>query len=114
MLAVVVLQTKSGRVHVIVPEEYIYGLEDVQAQLKTWGINNQHQHAIFWKRDFLDDNIAPNSIDRPDFSLPLRDDFPPPTDIDAACFNGRVKRFFCEYSMKLYIYSMCGLTTFLK
>lgn len=106
MLAVVVLQTKPERVQVIVPEKCIYGLDEVQAQLKTWGVNNQHQHVIFWKRDFLDDNIPPNITDQPDFSLPIRDDFPLPTNIDAACYYGRVKRFFCEYPMKFDLHLM--------
>lgn len=100
MLAVVVLTTKT-RHHVIVPEKYIYGLDKEEAALKTWGVNNQHKHIIYWKRDFLDDSVMPNSNDQPNFSLSLSQVFPPPAGIDSACFECRVKQFFCEcYSYK--------------
>lgn len=114
MLAVVVLQTKPARVQVIVPEKCIYGLDEVQAQLKTWGVNSQHQHVIFWKRDFLDETIPPNITEQPDFSLTIRDDFPLPTNINAACYYGRVKRFFCKYSMKFDLTAYVDITTSLK
>lgn len=93
MLAVVVLLTKP-QIHVIVPDKYIYGLDKLEPQLKTWGVNKQHKHVIFWKRSFLDDNETPDSIDPADFHLVPCDNFPPPTEIDTACFFGCVKRFF--------------------
>lgn len=105
MLAVVVLLTKP-RHHVIVPEKYIYGLDKEEAALKTWDMNNQHKHVIFWKRDFLDDNVTPDSIDQTNFSFPPLQDFPPPEGIDSACFECRIKQFFCEY---LIIYSVYGI-----
>lgn len=96
MLAVVVLLTKPQQ-HVIVPEKYIYGLDKLESQLKTWGVNNQHNHLIFWKRSFLDDDEAPNSIHPANFKLTPLYDFPPPPEIDTACYIGRVKRIFCEF-----------------
>lgn len=96
MLALVVLLTKPKQ-HCIVPEKYIHGLDKVEDQLKTWGVNSKHTHLIFWKRSFLDDSVVPDSSERPNFHLELRNDFPPPAEIDSACFHGRVKRFYSEY-----------------
>lgn len=95
MLAVVVLLTKPQQ-HVIVPEKYIYGLDELESELKTWGVNNQHKHLIFWKRSFLNDDVAPDSIDQANFHVEVHDVFPPPPEVDTACFFGRVKRFFCK------------------
>lgn len=76
--------------------KYIYGLDGLEPELKTWGVNNQHKHVIVWKRSFLDDNLEPNSIDPPNFNLLPRDAFPPPPEDDVACFYARIKRFFGE------------------
>lgn len=99
MLAIVVLLAKP-RQHVIVPEKYIHGLYKVEHQLKTWGVNHQHKHVIFWKRSFLDDAAAPDSIDMPDFHLTPLEDFPPPLGVDIACYFARIKRFFGEWSIE--------------
>lgn len=96
ILAVVVL--KEPREHVIVPEKYIYGLDKLQGELKTWGVNSKVNHLIFWKRSFLDDNVIPDSSEDANFNLTPRDDFPPPPEIDSACYIARVKRFFSKYS----------------
>lgn len=91
MFAVVVLLTKP-RMHCVVPEKYIFGLEKMEAELKTWGANKTHDHLIFWNRTLLNDNIVPNAaIHPPDFHVDKCEVFPPP--IDSAFFLGRVKRF---------------------
>lgn len=59
LLAIVVL--KKRKQHVIIPEKYIYGLNQLQGELKTWGVNNKVDHLIFWKRSFLDDNVFPDA-----------------------------------------------------
>lgn len=96
MIAVVVLRT-NPKYHVIVPESYIFGLKDVQAELKTWGVNNKCDHLVYWKRSFLDDSVVPKSDEIPNFGLMPRTDFPPPPEIDSACYFVRVKRFFSKY-----------------
>lgn len=96
MIAVVVVQT-NPKYHIIVPESYIFGLNNVQAELKTWGVNNKRDHLVYWKRSFLDDNVVPQSEENPNFYLAPRTDFPPPPEIDSACYKVRVKRFFSEY-----------------
>lgn len=102
-LAVVVLLTEP-KYHVIIPENYIHGLDELQHQLKTWGVNKKHDHLIFWKRSFLDHNVAPDSIEKANFSLEPRNDYPPPTNIFSACYKARVKRFFSK-CCKLYLHN---------
>lgn len=92
MFAVVVLLTKPHE-HCVVPENYIFGLDKMEAELKTWGANKTHNHLIYWNRMLLNENILPNAV--PDFSATKCEVFPPP--FDAACFLGRVKRFFSEF-----------------
>lgn len=96
-LAVVVLLTEPERHHCIVPENCILGLDDLQDQLKTWGVNRKCNHLVYWQRSFLDDNVIPDSQDTPNFGLTTRNDFPPPADVDSACYMARVKRFFSKY-----------------
>lgn len=79
--------------HIIVPENYIAGLNEVEAELKTWGVSHRHVHTIFWKRDFLNGQ-EPVGNDEPDFNLVPQRDFPPPDDVDIACYKAFVKRFF--------------------
>ncbi|XP_031635606.1 uncharacterized protein LOC116348676 [Contarinia nasturtii] len=92
MYALVVLLTEP-RTYCIIPEEYIYGLREIEDQLKTWGVS-KFDHLIFWTRSLLDDNTAPEILIDPNFQLEQRRDFPPPTEIESACYIGRIKRFF--------------------
>lgn len=108
MFAVVVLRTEPKQ-HCVVPEKYIYGLDELQDKLKTWGINNKCDHLIFWKRTFLDDSVAPTSDENPNFQLMPRADFPPSPEINSACYLARVKRFFSEYKFLLFL---CSLNDF--
>lgn len=96
LLAVVVL--KEPKKHVIVPEKYIYGLDQLQGELKTWGVNSKVDHCVFWQRSFLNDDIIPDSNEEPNFQLVPRADFPPPAEVESACYIARVKRFFSEYT----------------
>lgn len=97
MFAVVVLLTKP-REHCIVPEKYIFGLDEVEDRLKTWGANKVHDHLIYWNRILLNNDIAPDSsLHPPDFNVDKCEVFPPPPQIDSVCFFGRVKRFFSKY-----------------
>lgn len=102
-LAVVVLLTEHERQHCIVPENYVHGLDKLQDQLKTWGVNRKCNHLVFWKRSFLDDNMIPDSQETPNFRLTPRNDFPPPAGIDSACYMARVKRFFSKYYYSIRI-----------
>lgn len=97
ILALVVLSDTRPKVHIIVPEEYVFGLDECQAELKTYGVSKTHSHLIYWKRDFLNDNLVPTADEEPNFYLPTRADFPPPAQIDSACYNAKVKNFYSEY-----------------
>lgn len=104
-LAVVVLLTKPERQHCIVPENCIFGLDKLQDDLKTWGVNRKCDHLVFWKRSFLDDNVLPDLQENPNFQLTPCDVFPPPAEIDSACYMARIKRFFSKYLYSSLIWS---------
>lgn len=95
MFAVVVLRSNPSE-HCVVPEKYIYGFEDMEAELKTWGANRCHDHLVYWSRELLNDNVVP-SVDNnpPNFNLPKCNDYPP--QIAACCYLARVKRFFRSF-----------------
>lgn len=95
MLAVVVLRTEPKE-HCIVPENYIFGLNDLQDKLKTWGVNNKCDHLVYWKRSFLDDNVIPSSEETPNFGLVPCLDYPPPAEVNSACYLARIKRFYSK------------------
>lgn len=94
MYAVVVLF--QAREHCVVPQEYIFGLDEIEAEMKTWGVHKQHKHLIFWSRALLNDTYPVGIVDPPNFDLDPIDEFPPPDRIDSACYLGRIKRFFSE------------------
>lgn len=94
-LVVVVLLTEPKH-HVIIPENYIYNLDKFQHVLKTWGVNKSHDHLVFWKQSFLDDNLVPDSKENANFNLEPLQAFPPPPTVTSACFLARIKRFFSK------------------
>lgn len=96
MLVVVVLNTKP-REYCIVPEAYIHGLKELEDDLKTWGVDPKSNHLVYWKRSFLDHTIVPVSQNDANFNLVPRNDFPPPPEVDAACYKAQIKRFFSKY-----------------
>lgn len=101
MLAVVVLYS-TPREYCIVPEEYIYGLKKLEDQLKTWGVMPTIPHLVYWKRSLLDETIVPVSQNDANFNLAVRTDFPPPPEIDDACYKAQVKRFYSKYSLTIF------------
>lgn len=73
------------RAHCVIPEQNIFSIEKIEADIKTWGVNKQHKHLVFWSND---------SLDAPNFELPLSTEFPPN---NSACYHARIKRFFRKY-----------------
>lgn len=104
MFAVVVLLTKP-RQHIVVPEDYIHGLKELEDNLKTWGTNKKHDHLIFWSKNLLNDDAVPDETIQPDFSSVSCDVYPPPGEVNAACYIGRIKRFFSKNKIIIYTYS---------
>lgn len=95
MFAVVVLRSSPSE-HCVVPEKYIHGIDDIEAELKTWGTNKAHDHLVFWSRELLNDDITPSAINHPpNFNLPKHIDYPPR--VAACCYLARVKRFFRSF-----------------
>lgn len=62
---------------------------------KTWGASKKN-HLIFSERSFIDDNTASNAAIVPNFQLDKLQDYPPPPEIESACYLARVKRFFSK------------------
>lgn len=91
MFARVVLLLKP-RVQCVVPEKYIRGLDDYEADLKTWGVDKTHDHLIYWKN--IIGGLPDAEINPPDFRVDKSNVFPPTT--DSACYMGRVKGFYSK------------------
>lgn len=95
---VVALLVQPEKVHCVVPEEYIHGLAEIQADLKNWGVDKRHNNLIFWSKNLLDDDVEPNAtLQPPKWDLDISNKFPPSA--DSACYYGRIKRFYskCSY-----------------
>lgn len=94
---VVVVILVQPRVHCILPEKYIYGIKEIEADIKTWGIQKQHKYLVFWSRDLLDDEMVSNGIfGTPDFDLIPSAEFPP-ANMNPACYYAKIKQFFRKY-----------------
>lgn len=92
MFAVVVLLTRP-RNHCIVPEQYIMGIDQIMADIKTWGVNRQHNYTIYWSRAWSDNR----EISPPNFTLAISNEYPPQQEINEMCYAGRIKRFFGKF-----------------
>lgn len=77
--------------HIIVPEQFIFGLDE--ERLKNIGRNSNFQYKIFWSENAIDENGVPNAEYLPNFALPKCTTFPP---VDDACYVGKLKKFFSE------------------
>lgn len=104
MFVLVVLLTEPHK-NCIVPEKYVFGLDEVEDKLKTWGVS-KHNHLIFWTRSLLDDNFDTDSLLPPNFNLDPISEYPPPLGIDSACYIGRVKRFFSKLITCILVYTI--------
>lgn len=92
---VVVLLAEPENIHCVVPEEYIYGLDKIQADLKNWGVDKRHNNIIFWSKANLGEDTVPNAeLYPPNFDLVVENEYPPLEGINSACYYGRIKRFF--------------------
>lgn len=87
----VVVYLVDAKAHIIVPEKFIFGLDE--ERLKNVGRNSNFQYKIFWAESAIDANGVPNAEFLPDFNLPKSTAFPPN---DEACYVGKLKKFFSE------------------
>lgn len=83
------------KVHVIVPEQFIFDLNE--ESLKNVGKNGNFHYKIFWSENALTVDGAPDSGYKPNFDSPESKVFPP---IGSACYVGKLKKFCSEYLVR--------------
>lgn len=87
----VVVFLTDAKEHVIVPEEFIFGLDE--ESLKNRGRNANFSYKIFWSENAISENGVPNAQYLPNFNLPKSTEFPP---VDEACYVGKLKKLFSK------------------
>lgn len=88
----VVVFLVDPKVHVIVPEEFIFNLDE--QSLKNVGKNGNFKYKVFYAENCIDENGIQNYECVPNFNLADCIEFPP---VGEACYIGKLKRFFSEY-----------------
>lgn len=91
----VVVYLIDAEQHLIVPQEFIFGLS--QQSLNNNGKNRNRKFLVFWSKKALCGEI-PNSKYKPNFRLNVHRFFPP-IDRDEACYVAKIKHFYgkCEF-----------------
>lgn len=91
---VVVFLTDVGK-HIIVPEEYVYGLD--LKQLKNRGKNMSRDHLVYWSDDCIEGERYPE----PNETAPKSKTFPAPA--GGAWYFGRTIHFtgMCHVSNRI-------------
>lgn len=92
MVYFVVIYLIRAREFVIVPENWVQGLNN--AKLKNNGKNSNQNFLVFWSAN----NGIANSTRAPNFNADLDYRYHPT--IDEVCYLGRVKKFFGKSNMK--------------
>lgn len=87
----VVVFLVDSKKHIIVPEEFVFDLDE--ESLKNKGKNPNFRYTVFWSENALDENGIPRAEYVPDFNLVKVIDFPP---IGDACYLGQVKKFYSK------------------
>lgn len=87
----VVVFLVEPKLHIIVPENFIFALDE--ESLKNIGKNGNFQYKVFWSENCVDTEGVPDEKYQPDFNLQNSESFPP---ADSACYIGKLKRFFCK------------------
>lgn len=95
-MSLVVVYLKVPKVHVIILDSWIYGLNE--SKLRNYGLNSNQDHRFFFSTDAIGADEMPDDTYIPNFDLPLSEEFPPLGD---SCYIGRVKRFFGRFQLEL-------------
>lgn len=90
----VVVYLKDSKQYTIVPEEFIYQLNE--RNLKNLGLNRNQNRLIYFSSEIFEkiqrnDDIEPPH--EPNFSLPISFAYPLPNDLKDTCFIGRLIKF---------------------
>lgn len=89
----VVVYLKLCKVYVVVPESWIYDVN--QELLKNQGVNCNRDVLVFWsKKGLIDDQ--PNENYAPNFLSNKESTFPPSNNVEEACYVGRLIKYFGE------------------
>lgn len=94
----VVVYIKSAKKFVIVPENWIFDIN--QELLKNKGVNANRDILVFWSLNGLIDD-KPNGQYPPNFCLEKTQVFPLPSGVHETCFIARSIRYFGK--KKLYV-----------
>lgn len=89
----VVVFVKSVKKKFIVPEQWIYGVDE--ESLKNNGVNSNKSVLIFWS-DSIDADGYPDATFTPNFTAPNSMKFPPPKPNKQACYVGRSTQYHGE------------------
>lgn len=95
-MAYVLVYLVHARKNTIVPEKFVYSLNDVK--LKNNGVNQNQDHRIYFSQalfDLMKNGEAPIDM-QPNFSLPITKNYPLENGINETCFIGRTKKFYGE------------------
>lgn len=87
----VVVYIKSANKYVVVPEKWIFDIN--QELLKNKGVNGNRDVLVFWSLDGLVDD-KPNEEFAPNFHLEKAQAFPLPSGVKEACYIARLVRYF--------------------
>lgn len=87
----VVVYIKSAQKYVVVPENWIYDIN--QELLKNKGVNRNRDVLVFWSLNGLIDG-KPNEEYTPNFHVQKSIAFPLPNDLKEACYIARLVRYF--------------------
>lgn len=94
----VVIVLAESKFHLIVPEQWVYDLNEFK--LRNWGVNSNQKHLVYWNRTVFDTFLnEPKTDIQPNFDAEIRSVFGTK---DECCFHGYLIKFWskCFYITK--------------
>lgn len=98
----VVIYLKESKNYTIIPEEFIYCLDE--QTVKNKGLNPNQKRLIYFSYDVykkLEQNVPQEFV--PKFHLPITNMYPLPDGLIETCFNGYMYVFRCKYSNEISV-----------
>lgn len=86
----VVVFIKSVSKYVVIPEEWIFDVNE--EQLKNKGVNSNRDVLVFWSTSGIKNDGQPDATYAPNFLIPKSSVFPPPN--DEACYLARTIHYY--------------------
>lgn len=98
----VVVYLKDAKKNIIVPEEWIFDLDE--QKLKNHGANSNQNYLVFWSYyGIYGDDDIPNAAYEPNFFLDKMVEYPPPHGVAECCYIGRIKHFYPKLYSKIIV-----------